>query len=241
VCRFLGYVGAPVTLQALLLDPPRSLRRQSYEPCHQAVGKVNADGFGAGWYSPLRREPARYRRPIPMWADAVFASIAGVVESGCVVAAVRNASAGLPVDESSTHPFTSGPWLFTHNGVVDGFREGEGERMRRSVSVERASGIQGGTDSEVLFAMALDRVDAGLDPGKALASVVADVLARTTGRLNLLLSDGAALWATARGDSLFVRPGVVASEPYDDGPGWEPVAEGSLVSVTPSSVETVPL
>lgn len=241
MCRFVGYVGAPVTLQALLLDPPRSLLRQSYEPCHQAVGKINADGFGAGWWSPLRSEPARYRRPVPMWSDAVFASIAGTVETTGVVAAVRNASVGLPVDETSTHPFTSGRWLFTHNGVVDGFREGAGEELRRTVSVERASGIQGGTDSELLFAMALDRLDAGLDPGKALASVVADVLARTTGRLNLLLCDGATLWATARGDSLFARPGVVASEPYDDAPGWEPVAEGSLVTATASGAEVTAL
>lgn len=230
MCRFLGYIGPPVTLKTLLLDPPQSLLRQSHAPCHQAAGKINADGFGAGWWSPLRVEPARYRRAVPMWADAVFASIAGVVETTAVVAAVRNASTGLPIDETATHPFTAGPWLFTHNGVVDGFRDGIGEELRRTVSIERASGIQGGTDSEVLFAMVLDRLDGGLDPGKALASVVSDVLGRTTGRLNLLLGDGSTLWATARGDSLFAKPGQIASEPYDDPAGWAPVPEGSLVT-----------
>lgn len=246
MCRFLGYVGPPVTLDALLVDPPHSLLVQSYAPRHQCVGKVNADGFGAGWWAPaVRPEPARYRRPVPMWSDAVFRSIAGVVSAGAVVAAVRNASTGLPVDETCTHPFTDGRFLFTHNGVVEGFRQGVGEELRRSVTPRRASGIDGGTDSEVMFAMALDRMDEGAPPGEALAAVVAGVLARTTGRLNLLLGDGETLWATARGDSLFTRDTgesvVVASEPYDDADGWRPVPEGSLVTARPGAVEVAAL
>jgi len=53
VCRQLAYVGPPVTLAALLLDPPHGLEHQSYAPADMRGDvAVNADGFGAGWYPP---------------------------------------------------------------------------------------------------------------------------------------------------------------------------------------------
>jgi hypothetical protein len=45
-----AYLGPPVRLSALLLDPPHSLLRQSWEPRRQRYGRMNADGFGVGWY-----------------------------------------------------------------------------------------------------------------------------------------------------------------------------------------------
>jgi glutamine amidotransferase len=207
---------------------------------------MNADGFGAGWYAPDRRaEPARYRSARPMWTDRSFASLAGVVSSGAVLAAVRNGLPGTAVDETNTHPFTSGPWLFTHNGEVDGFLDGVGTRLRRMVSDERLAGIEGSTDSEVLFALVLDRLDDGASPGQALADVVAQVVGLTTGRLNLALTDGRRVAATVCGDTLFVRRDtgrvMVASEPSDDaavdtGAGWQRVDDGSLVEAVPGEV-----
>ncbi len=62
MCRFVAYLGPPVTLGALLIHPPHALLRQAWAPRHQRHGCINADGFGAGWYDPARRpEPARYR------------------------------------------------------------------------------------------------------------------------------------------------------------------------------------
>ena len=250
MCRFVAYLGPPVTLQSLLYDRPHSLEHQSYEPRHQRHGRVNADGFGVGWYDHERRpEPARYRSTKPMWADRSFASVAGLVAAGAVLAAVRNATPPSPVEESGTPPFGCGPWLFAHNGAVDGFRGGPGLELRKRVSERRLAAIEGAADSEVLFAMALDALDAGAAPGRALATVVGTATATTGGRLNLVLTDGRALAATAFGDSLFVRtaPGtvLVASEPDDDDPAWSPVPERSLVEataaggavVTPLSVE----
>ena len=53
MCRHLAYLGPPVSLAALLLDPPHGLLHQSYAPADMR-GEVtaNADGFGAGWYPP---------------------------------------------------------------------------------------------------------------------------------------------------------------------------------------------
>ena len=238
MCRFLAYTGPPLTLEELLVAPPHALLRQAWEPRQQASGMVNADGFGVGWYDPARRpEPALYRSTLPMWADRSFLSLAGVVASGSVLAAVRGATPPLPTEVSATPPYADGPWLFAHNGAVAGFREGAAARLRRTLSERRESGIAGPTDSEVLFAMVLDRLDDGAGPGDALAGTVVAVNEAVSGghRLNLVLTDGQRVAATACGNSLWSRTGgsasVVASEPFDDDPAWAQVPDGSVVEL----------
>ena len=81
-----------------------------------------------------RAEPARYRTTEPIWSDASFESISGLVKSNAVLAAVRAASPGMPIEERANAPFTEGPWLFSHNGFVPGFRSGVGRALRRKVS-----------------------------------------------------------------------------------------------------------
>ncbi|MBW3667947.1 MAG: ergothioneine biosynthesis protein EgtC [Actinobacteria bacterium] len=227
-----------MTLHSLVLAPPRSLLRQSWEARHQGTTCLNADGFGVGWYDrSLRDEPARYRTARPMWADRSFPSIAGLIASGAVVAAVRAASPGLPVEDSGNAPFTYGPWLFSHNGTVERFLEGVGVALRREVSDAHLGVIEGATDSEVLFAMVLDRLADGASPGDALDDVVTTVCAHTTARLNLLLSDGVRVAATTFGNSLFVRQSqdslLIVSEPHDDSDdGWERIDDNRVVEAT---------
>jgi glutamine amidotransferase len=246
VCRLLAYLGRPVSLQSLLYDPPHSLHEQSWAPRTQQSGVVNADGVGVGWYDlDRRREPARYRRAQPMWADHSLASLAGVVESGAVLAAVRGATAPSPSEESSTPPFTDGPWLFAHNGRVEGFRTGAGTRLRRGVTERRDSGILGTSDSEVLFALFLDRVDKGMTATDALASVVDAVDAEEGGALTMVVTDGHRLAAVAAGDSLAVLATddavVIASEPYDGDARWDTVPDGSLVAAAAGDVTCIAL
>jgi gamma-glutamyl hercynylcysteine S-oxide hydrolase len=248
MCRHLAYVGPSVTLEKLIVKPKHSLLQQSFAPRYQTHGTINADGFGVGWYDRDKRvEPARYRTTRQIWADLSFASIAGLVSSNAVLAAVRSASPGMPIEETSTPPFTEGPWLFSHNGFVPGFRTGVGRELRRKVSEARALGIAGATDSELLFALVLDRLDAGTPPADALVSVIGLVEELTTARLNLLLTDGERIAATACRNSLFVfddrqltGPIVVASEPYDDDAGWEAVKDGSVVEFGDDKLEVRP-
>src|SRR5205809_203604 len=123
MCRFIAYLGPPVSLYDLLYAPRHSLLKQSYALRRQALGRMNADGFGAGWYDfALAPEPARYRRAQPMWTDRSFESVSRLTSSTAILAAVRSATPGSPIVETNTHPFTSGPWLFTHNGEVEGFQ-----------------------------------------------------------------------------------------------------------------------
>ena len=248
MCRHLAYVGPSVTLEKLIVKPTHSLLQQSFAPRYQTHGTINADGFGVGWYDRDKRvQPARYRTTRQIWADLSFASIAGLVSSNAVLAAVRSASPGMPIEETSTPPFTEGPWLFSHNGFVPGFRTGVGRELRRKVSETRALGIAGTTDSELLFALVLDRLDAGTPPADALVSVIGLVEELTTARLNLLLTDGERIAATACRNSLFVFDDrqltgavVVASEPYDDDAGWEAVKDGSVVEFGDDKLEVRP-
>lgn len=246
MCRWISYLGPEITLEDLLVRMPHSLLHQARAPRHQTYGVDNPDGFGVGWYDLARRpEPARHRTTKPIWADTSFLSFAGVVSSTAIVAAVRAASPGLPIEEESSQPFTEGPWLFVHNGTVTGFCEGSGDAVRALVSPERSRAIKGQADSEVLFALVLDRLTAGEAPIDALASAIHAVDEVCGGRMNLALTDGRSVAATAYGNSLFAleRDGavVIASEPYDDGEDWRQLPDGSVVDAEPGRLAVKPL
>ena len=226
MCRHLGWLGNPVSLSALMLEPPHALVVQSYAPRRQKHGLVNADGWGAGFFDGAT--PRRWRSAAPLWGDASFASVAPAIRSRCVVAAVRSASVGMPVEPSASAPFTDGRWLLSHNGLVD-----------RSV-LPASSTAESVVDSAVLAALIFER---GLD---ALGDTVAEVGAADPGaRLNIMAANGSRLLATTWGDTLSVLRTddgiVVASEPYDDDPRWEDVPDRHLVDVTDSSVKMIPL
>jgi glutamine amidotransferase len=245
VCRHLAWIGRSRTLATLVLDPPHGLLRQSYAPREQRHGKVNADGFGVGWYAPgVRRGPARYRRAQPIWTDASFASLAGVVSSGVVLAAVRSATPPFPSDEAGAAPFTAGPWLFSHNGAVADFAQASLE-LRSRLPAAAAAGVEGPSDAALLWAMLRHRLESGQALPDALTGVVGDAVAAGGGRLNLLATDGQSVAATTYGDTLFTRREddgvVIASEPFDDQPGWDRVPDRCLVVATSSSLDVFQL
>jgi glutamine amidotransferase len=227
MCRHLGWLGDPVSIASLVLDPPSGLRVQSYAPRRQKHGLLNADGWGVGFFDAGGQE-RRWRSASPLWGDVSFASVAPALRSGCVVAAVRSATVGMPIESSASAPFSDGRWLLSHNGVVD--------RAVLPVSPAAESTV----DSAMLAALIFDR---GLDN---LADTVADVgSADPHARLNILAANGSRLLATTWGDTLSVlrRPDgvVLASEPYDDYPDWQDVPDRHLVEVTAGRVTLTPL
>ncbi|MCA0145259.1 ergothioneine biosynthesis protein EgtC [Blastococcus sp. LR1] len=228
MCRHLAWLGRPRTLAELVLEPPSSLLVQSYAPRRQRHGTMNADGWGVGFWTPGRAAPARWRSARPLWAEPSFASVAPSLSSGCVVAAVRSATAGMPLEESAAAPFTDGRVLLSHNGRVD-----------RNV-LPAVRDAESTVDSALLAALVFDR---GLD---ALGDVVREVGQADPGaRLNLLAADGARLLATSWGDtlSMLVTPDgtALASEPWDDDPAWTDVPDRSLVVVTADGIAVTPL
>ena len=226
MCRHLGWLGADVTVASLVLDPPNGLRVQSYAPRRQKHCLLNADGWGVGFFD--RDQPRRWRSAAPLWGDTSFESVAPALRSHCVVAAVRSATVGMPIEVSATAPFTDGHWLLSHNGVVD-----------RTV-LPPASSAESVCDSAILAAAIFAR---GLD---ALGDTVVEVgTADPIARLNILAGNGSRLLATAWGDTLSILrrdDGVVlASEPYDDDSDWEDVPDRHLVEVTAQGVTMTPL
>jgi gamma-glutamyl hercynylcysteine S-oxide hydrolase len=239
MCRHLAYLGPPVALHEMLFGAPHALCEQALGPRHQTSGDSNPDGWGVGWYVNGQREPNRYRTVTPIWEDREFADAARVIESGAFVAAARLASPGATIEDTGNAPFFSGPWLFSLNGAVGGFTKGVGDELRAGLSATRLAGIEGDSDSEVLFALTLDRLDAGDAPAAALSYVVDRVTNITKARLNMLLSDGHLLAATRVGNSLFVHGATVASEPLDAEPGWREVPEGSVVFAMAEGADNV--
>ncbi|MFI1281072.1 ergothioneine biosynthesis protein EgtC [Streptomyces sp. NPDC020858] len=247
MCRHLAYLGPVVALERLLSEPEHSLVRQSWEPRRQVSGTVNADGFGIGWYAEGDPVPARYRRSGPVWSDLTFADLTRVVRSGAALAAVRDATRPGADGEAAAAPFSDGPWLFSHNGSVRDW-PGAAAPLAAELPPAELLRLAARTDSALIWALVLHRLRAGDDLGTALAEPVRDLASAAPGsRLNLLLTDGAAIAATAWGDSLWyladpvTRRTVVASEPYDDDPRWCEVPDRTLLTATRTRVDLTPL
>lgn len=221
MCRHLGWLGRPVSVAELVCDPPAGLLVQSYAPRRQKHGLLNADGWGVGFFDD--GVPRRWRSAAPLWGDASFASVAPALHSRCVVAAVRSATVGMPIEASATAPFSDGRWLLSHNGVVD------------RNALPSPSTAESTCDSAILAAVIFGR---GLD---RLADTIVDVgTADPAARLNILAADGTRMLATTWGDtlSLLRRPDgvVLASEPYDDHPDWVDLPDRHLIEVTAAGV-----
>ena|SRR6185437_1195937 len=244
MCRHLCYLGEPVSLSELVLGPPHSLLVQSYGPADmRGGGRINADGFGVGWFSGSG--PAvRYRRSIPIWQDGDFAEWAGQLSASAVLAAVRNVTAGMPVTDGASAPFSDGRWLFSLNGLIDGWPHTVAD-LAGELPVAQLLQLDAPTDAALLWAVLRHRLASG-DPATVLAALVADVLAvAPRSRLNLLLTDGRYGYATTVTHSLSVRSSdtgtVLASEPFDDDPAWQRVEDGQLVLADRSGVTIRPL
>ncbi|GAA3761152.1 ergothioneine biosynthesis protein EgtC [Plantactinospora mayteni] len=236
MCRHLAYLGPPLPLAALLLDPPHSLARQSWAPRDmRGGGTVNADGFGVGWYPP-DGPPVRYRRAAPIWSDATLPVLAQATSAGAVLAAVRSATVGMPVVETAAAPFAEGPWLFSLNGAVRGWPDSIAPLAGRLPTRDLMT-LDAPTDAALLWALVRHRLRAGAAPAEAVAETVREVSAAAPGsRLNLLLTDGHLMVANAAGHALSVRATggsvLVSSEPLAEEPGWQPVPDGHLLVAT---------
>ncbi|HVQ88261.1 MAG TPA: ergothioneine biosynthesis protein EgtC [Actinomycetes bacterium] len=244
MCRHIAYLGEPRSLSSLLVEPKHSLVRQSYAPREQRHGKVNADGFGVGWYAPGDPEPARYRQDTPIWSDPSFPDLARVVRSTAIIAAVRSATAGTAGGVEAAAPFSDSTYLFSHNGAIAGWPD-QLAGLLDKIPADRLVDLVARTDSALIWAIVQEALASGLSPDRALTSTVQQLRAESAGRLNLLLLSRRQIFATRSGDTLYHRElsdgVVVASEPYDDAPGWTAVPEDSVLIATPSHIDIQPI
>ena len=170
MCRWLAYLGSPIFIDTLLLDPVHSLIDQSRD-AELSEYRTNGDGFGVGWYGE-HTIPGVYRNVRPAWNDANLKSLAKQIRSGHFMAHVRTTT-GTAIQASNCHPFPYENWLFQHNGEINGFEKVKKE-LDCSIADKFYPLMQGSTDSERLFYLALTY---GLqkDPRLALAKTVGKV------------------------------------------------------------------
>jgi len=197
MCRWLAYSGAPVNLEELLFKPENSLVVQSK---HSKLGATttNGDGFGVGWYG-AGEVPGIFRSTEPAWNDRNLRELSAVVDSQRVFAHIR-ASTGSAVQQTNCHPFRHGSWLWMHNGVLAHF-----PTMKRdlAMAVDPAlfPEIEGSTDSEMLFFLALT-LSLTDDPPAAVARAVGLVEATAARhgiadpvQMTVATTDGTSTWA----------------------------------------------
>lgn len=164
MCRLFAYIGQPVWLDSLLIEPEASLVSQSMA-AREAKTVVNGDGCGLGWYGK-RGEPGVFRDTYPAWSDANLATLCHQIQAGMFMAHVRSATSG-EVSRANCHPFTFGRYLFMHNGQI-----GKYEGIRRTIESLMCFGplIAGG--SQALFISATACVSAwNIDPSGGVIGV----------------------------------------------------------------------
>jgi len=152
MCRWLAYSGNPVPLETVLFHSRHSLIDQSL---HSRLGATttNGDGFGVGWYQHPHDIPYRYRSVQPAWNDRNLRELARAVTAPMLIAHVRAATQA-PVQQTNCHPFRHRCWMFAHNGLIERFPLVHRDLLV-AIEPDRFSSIEGTTDSEVMFYLAM--------------------------------------------------------------------------------------
>jgi glutamine amidotransferase len=196
MCRWLAYSGSPVPLETFLLQPEYSLIDQSL---HSRMGAVttNGDGLGVGWYDD-DGEPGLYRSIAAAWNDPNLRELAAHVGSRLFFAHIR-ASTGTAIQQTNCHPFRHGRWLWMHNGLIRGFSTIKRE-LTLAVDPDLFASIEGSTDSELMFYLALS-LGLAEDPVAAVERMAwfVEKTAESHGienplRMSVATTDGERLW-----------------------------------------------
>ena len=251
MCRLAAYLGPAISLQQFLIDPPHSLFRQSWEPRELKYAKLNADGYGFGWFGQ-DGQPAVYTQSAPIWADGNLPTLARTLYQTLWIAEVRSATVGNPVHSLNTPPFCDRQQLFIHNGFIGGFHQQIRPRMLQLLDPDIIADIRGNTDSEYLFACLrqIHRNDPGLQPASGIRKLyaqVAEMLADRPALLNLAVTDGSCIYAARHalnhespslyyttGDPDFPGGQLVASERFSDDPAWQAVPAHHVLVLRPN-------
>ena len=246
MCRWLAYSGSPILLEELLYKPEHSLIDQSLH-ARLGVDTTNGDGFGVGWYGTNNDAPAVFRSIEPAWNERNLRELAGHVESPLFLAHIR-ASTGTAVQQTNCHPFRHGRWLWVHNGLVREFARVKRE-LALTVDESLYTSIEGSTDSELLFYLALTL---GLedDPPGAVERMVG--LVEEVGRrrsienpiqMTIATTDGKSVWAfryssEGRSRSLYYSTDMrTVREMYPERPRLQQVSDETRLIVSEPIVE----
>ena len=234
----------------LLTDPPHSLQVQSWAPRELRYAKLNADGYGFGWY-PEDGKPAVYVSPGPIWADPNLTHLSRALVSDLWLASIRSATLGNPVNHANTQPFADDEFLFDHNGLIDNFHEQVRARMTADLKPVYLPTIRGNTESEYLFAVLRQALND--NPDLAMEQALSNLMQKTESwignnraLLTIVVSDGERLYAVRHAigdacptlyyttdDDAFPNGQLIASEPLTESGVWQSVPEHQILILDP--------
>ncbi len=214
MCRVLGYLGSPVSLEGILYEADSALVRQSYSP-RMMDAFLNLAGFGmVAWDDRAVRvdEPFTYHVPTMPNFDRNLHNMCRKLEPTCVLAHVRGVSwnTGELISDLNLHPFRfpGAKVVMAHNGHLREFATMRYDLLEY-VKPHLARHISGTTDSEWMYALLLSQLD---DPAATpdvdeleratlrVLEILREVRARhdiaTSSPVNLFLATGRSLVAT---------------------------------------------
>ncbi|MYM59015.1 class II glutamine amidotransferase [Vibrio tetraodonis] len=247
MCRWLAYQGESIYLDELVYEPEHSLVQQSID-ARKAVTRVNADGFGLGWYTE-RETPGQFHEVLPAWGDENLRSLTHHIRSHRFMAHVRS-STGTQVSRSNCHPFIIDNWMFLHNGQI-----GEFEQVKYDLHQQLPEDLflkrMGTTDSELIFLLMLKN---GLreQPVDAIRQTLLDITQLMENRnikeplkASICISDGVKLWAVRyssdnEAPTVFIRKKgsniSLASEPLERNRDWKKITAQSILVIEGDTV-----
>jgi predicted glutamine amidotransferase len=199
MCRLLAIAAnEPTDFKIVLREAPRSLA---------ALSREHRDGWGIAVFDVRSSQWQIDKGAACASEDERFHRLAVGSRGELLVSHVRQKTIG-ETSLANTHPFERGRWVFAHNGTIK-----DVAWLRARASPERGAEIYGETDSELLFAWILTRLDeAGLtsQPASRETDVAIGAASRAAreregfGAFNFLLSDGTTTYAHRFGRSMFL-------------------------------------
>lgn len=258
MCRLLAYTGPEISLHDLILKPQHSLEKQAWQPQELKEAKLNADGFGFGWYKE-NEQIARYRQPFPIWNDANLLDLSQTLKQSLLFAMVRSATVGLGASTDNTQPFAHKHWLFQHNGYIMDFDKNFRGQTRQLLNINYENIVKGNTDSEYIFALLMQQLNDINDPVKAIKqtlNILKDLVKDTRCLLNIMLSDGETIYASKHAingecPSLYygydikdfpTSSQLLVSEKLNDDSHWKSIDDNNIIVIKQNkTIELLPL
>ncbi len=229
MCRLLGIAAnEPTEFRIVLREAPRSLA---------ALSREHRDGWGIAVYDACAKTWQLDKGVACASEDERFHQLAIGSRGVLLVSHVRQKTIGC-TSIANTHPFAQGRWIFAHNGTVN-----DVAFLRAQASPERIAEIAGETDSELLFAWVLTRLDeAGVSDApanaatdRALGAIAREARERQNfGAFNFLLSDGSTTYAHRFGRTMF----LLERQPEDAVVSRRMVSDGMVVETPWSHART---
>jgi len=206
--------------------------RDAFHQEREAIAGMPTDrrgAWGIGFYQG--DEVLHKKQPAPDGEAISWDVIADKIKTDCAIAHLRQATVGgFSVD--NTHPFRLRQWLFAHVGTVHAFDEIHEELLASLPDFLRRN-IRGNSDSELFFHTILaglharNQLDAREPSQNSVLESIADAVkkvdalteshgpAQGLSTLNVVLSNGHAMWALRRGAAFSYTEHVGLQDPIE--------------------------